>query len=154
MRTACVPRYRSRWPCAAALGSGASLDGIRARPEPAVWSALEYVVHLRAALGFYADRIRRTLAEDRPRLTAYGFGAACERDDYNGEEPNTAIAGLRSAANAVSHLLDGLTPAEWHRVAIGSEGDERTVLALADGPRTKPATTPATCAGPWRGHGS
>lgn len=67
-------------------------------PEPKVWSALEYVVHLRAALGFYADRIRRTLAEDRPRLTAYGFGAACERDNYNGEEPNTAIAGLRSAA--------------------------------------------------------
>ncbi|MET1000886.1 MAG: DinB family protein [Acidimicrobiia bacterium] len=116
---------------AAALASGASLDGVRARPEPAVWSALEYVVHLRAALGFYADRIRRTLAEDRPRLTAYGFGAACERDDYNGEEPNTAIAGLRSAANAVSDLLDGLTPALWDRVAIGSEGDERTVLALA-----------------------
>ena len=46
---------------------------MRARPDPDTWSALEYAAHLRDALRFYEDRIRRTLSEDRPQLEPYGF---------------------------------------------------------------------------------
>ena len=103
----------------------------RTRLAPDVWSALEYTVHLRAALDFYSERIQRTLAEDRPRLTAYGFAAACERDRYNDEDPVVAVEKLHRSSDDLQSLLATLTDAQWARIALGSDGDERTALTLA-----------------------
>ena len=103
----------------------------RRRPEPAVWSALEYTAHLRDALWFYDDRIRRTLVEDRPRLDAFGFADACEPLGYNGEVPAQTVEQLTEQANTLVDRFAALDVAQWARVAIGSDGDERTVLVLA-----------------------
>ena len=48
---------------------------LRTRPEPTVWSALEYAAHTRDAFTFYAERIERVLNEDRPQLTPFDFDA-------------------------------------------------------------------------------
>jgi hypothetical protein len=104
---------------------------VRTRPEPSVWSALEYVAHVRDALLFYEQRIRRVLAEDRPHLAAYGFDAACEARHYNHEIPADAAEAVGQAATSLADLLGSLREDAWGRVGIGSEGDERTVLVLA-----------------------
>ncbi len=107
------------------------ISAVRTRPEPGTWSALEYAAHLRDALQFYEDRIRRALIEDRPQLAAYDFADACERLEYNTGSPSRTAAELDVRAHALARLLAGLDTDQWSRVAIGSNGDERTVLTLA-----------------------
>ena len=103
---------------------------LRARPGPEVWSALEYATHVAVALDWYGRRIDRVVQEDRPRLDAYGFGPAADRDRYN-ERPVADAAGeVARAAEGLAARLEALTPEQWQRVGIGSEGDERTVLVL------------------------
>jgi len=109
--------------------NGAAL--IRTRPEPSVWSALEYTAHARDAMGFYADRVRRVVTEDRPQLEVFGFEAACEERRYAEEDPTETAAGLSRAADDLAELLGGLEEEQWSRIGIGSEGDDRTVLDLA-----------------------
>ena len=107
-------------------------DGlVRTRPEPTVWSALEYAVHMRDALDFYAQRISRVLTEDRPQMHAVGFDAACEERRYNEEDVARVVAQMSQVSTHLADLLDTLDDASWARIGIGSDGDERTVLTLA-----------------------
>jgi hypothetical protein len=105
---------------------------LRARPEPATWSALEYAAHVRDAFGFYADRIHRVVSEDQPRLEAFGFDAACEERRYNDEEPARVAEAIAVAADELSALLRSLPEDAWERVGIGSGGEVRTVRMLAE----------------------
>src|SRR5260370_41397309 len=41
---------------------------LRARPQPDVWSALEYAAHVRDVWSIFEGRARVTLTEDRPNL--------------------------------------------------------------------------------------
>jgi DinB superfamily len=107
------------------------IERLRRRPTPSTWSALEYAVHTAEALCFYEDRIARVLSEHRPRLAAYDFGRACDRDRYNERTLAAADAALGERARALAALLDQIQAAGWARVGIGSDGDERTVDTLA-----------------------
>ena len=104
---------------------------LRTRPEPSIWSPLEYAAHTRDVLAWYEERIRRVLTEDRPQLIAVGWSAATEERRYHREATSPVLAGLAEAATALCHLFESLSPGEWKRVGIGSEGDDRTVLILA-----------------------
>jgi hypothetical protein len=104
---------------------------IRARPEPLVWSPLEYAAHTRDVLAWCDERIRRVLTEDRPQLTAVGWSAATEERQYHREATSPVLVGLAEAATALCHLFESLSQGEWKRVGIGSEGDDRSVLMLA-----------------------
>lgn len=104
---------------------------IRTRPAPQVWSALEYTVHMRDVASFYLERIQRVLSEDRPTMTAADFAAMAESRHYNDESVEGVLVAFADIANSASALLKSLDDAQWDRVGIGSEGDERTVLVLA-----------------------
>lgn len=104
---------------------------LRTRPEPGVWSALEYAAHTRDAFAFYANRIERVVVEDRPQLTAFDFDAAAEDRAYNAEDPAVVSDALASIARALADRLDGLDASQWQRVGSGSAGDERSVRYLA-----------------------
>ena len=103
---------------------------LRTRPEPDVWSALEYAVHLGVALAWYGERVERVLTEERPTMAAYRFGPAADRDRYNERPIGEAADSIGAAAAALAERLEGLAPEQWERVGVGSEGDERTVLVL------------------------
>ena len=54
--------------------SGLTADQLRARPVPDRWSMLELVCHVADCEQFFADRMKRTAAMDRPLLIgADGF---------------------------------------------------------------------------------
>jgi hypothetical protein len=103
----------------------------RTRPAPGVWSPLEYTVHMAPALDFYTDRIELAVAYDRPQFTAFDFSAACDDERYNERDPNEALGALVEAADRLITRLETLTPSQWQRCGIGSDGDERTVKMLA-----------------------
>jgi hypothetical protein len=104
---------------------------LRTRPEPAVWSALEYAAHVRDVFAFYRDRVARALSEDRPQYVPLDPDAVCIERRYNDEDPAETVAGLAAAERELVALLDGLDEAQWARVGIGVDGDERTVRVLA-----------------------
>jgi hypothetical protein len=104
---------------------------LRTRPEPAVWSALEYAAHTRDAFAFYDDRITRVLSEDHPQLVRADFDILCEERHYIDEDPATVAEGLAGVGRALADRLDALDDAQWERVGIGVDGDTRTVLVLA-----------------------
>ena len=104
---------------------------LRARPEAAVWSALEYAAHTRDAVELYDQRIARVLTEDRPRLAPFDPDAACEERRYSEEVPGEVLAGFERVAAAAADRLEALDPRGWERVGVGSSGEDRTVLVLA-----------------------
>jgi hypothetical protein len=104
---------------------------VRERPAPDVWSALEYVVHVRDALGFYDDRIRRVVEEDRPQLERFDFGPAAGKK--NEEDPSEAAQAVAAISEQLASRLESLSSEQWDRVGLSSDGDggERTVRILA-----------------------
>ena len=114
-------RYR---PPLTRLLNGEDESVLRVRPAPEVWSALEVAAHVPDALGFYRDRIERVLADDRPQLASWDPDAI----DHRHAEVDTTLARLDGEAEALAAVLDG---ADWTRVGIGHDGDERDVLTLA-----------------------
>jgi hypothetical protein len=106
-------------------------DLIRVRPEPAVWSALEYTAHMRDVVDFYIGRIERVLHENRPTLPAVDFTSMAEIRRYRDEDVETALDALDRRATAASAQLGQLAAEDWSRVGLGSEGGERSVLTLA-----------------------
>jgi DinB family protein len=106
-------------------------DLIRVRPEPEVWSALEYTAHMRDVVDFYVGRIERVLHENRPTLPAVDFTSMAETCRYRDEDVETALDALDHRSTAASAQLGQLTAEDWSRVGLGSQGGERSVLSLA-----------------------
>ena len=96
-----------------------------------MWSALEYAVHVRDVIAFYADRIRRVLNEERPQMTGADFSSMPERRGYLAEDAAAIVEEIAKSSVAVADLLRALSTDQWDRVGIGMDGDERTLLVLA-----------------------
>lgn len=114
---------------------------LRTRPSPGVWSALEYVAHVRDAVGFYDERVRRVLAEDNPQLTApddprlsapKSWDDLCIERRYNEQDPATVLTALAESATAAAARFASLSPEQWQRTGLGIDGDERSVRLLAE----------------------
>lgn len=104
------------------------------RPAPEVWSALEYACHVRDVLAFYRDRVELVLTQDRPVMTAVGFGERPEESSYAGSDPAVVADALAAEADQLAGMLEGLDDAGWLRVGLSSDdtGAERTVRVLAE----------------------
>lgn len=108
---------------------------VRTRPEPDVWSALEYACHQRDVLTFYRERIERVLAsDDPPLLHAVAFGSLDEEQRYNDEDPTAVTEAITGEAERLADLLRELDDAEWERTGLSSDGTgaDRSVRVLAE----------------------
>lgn len=113
--------------------AGATDEDLRRRPSPGVWSALEYMAHTRDVVAFYAERISRTIREDRPRLTSPDWAEETDARQYNLEPPADVLDGIRVSSEELADLLVTLSNEDWHRPATGSTGEHRDVLMFARG---------------------
>lgn len=111
--------------------SDASDEKLRARPAQEVWSALEYTAHTRDGVDWYTDRIKRTLAEESPRLEGRDWERETEIRRYHEEATSDVLSGLAMTCEALANLLSSLSEEDLKRQAFGSEGDQRDVLMLA-----------------------
>ena len=111
--------------------SKASEEELRTRPAQEVWSALEYTAHARDGVSWYMDRIKRTLAEDSPRLQGRDWERETEIRRYHEEATSDVLSGLATACGDLANLLSSLSLEDLKRQAVGSEGDQRDVLLLA-----------------------
>lgn len=104
------------------LDSSASL--LRVRPEPAVWSAIEYAAHSRDITALHAFGIEQALTLDEPvyaQLTDDLIDAAAAT--YGDDDPKKVVSVLETEANRMASLAEGASAA-WNRGL--TIGDSRT----------------------------
>ena len=98
---------------------GESLDDlVRARPEPEVWSALEYACHMRDVLAVQRDRLAQAVAEDQPTFVPMGRDQRAIDGRYNEQDPAVVVDELAANAEAMADACLALSDAEWDRTGV------------------------------------
>ncbi|WP_432839114.1 DinB family protein [Dactylosporangium sp. CA-092794] len=113
-------------------GALAAAADVRRRPEPDVWSPLEYTCHFRDVLRWQRDRIELALRADAPEFVPMGRDELVITAAYNRQDPAAVVDGLAAAADLLATAFAALGPAELARVGRypWPEPVERTLLWL------------------------
>lgn len=91
------------------------------KPKPERWSVSEILAHLAALEQVYAERVRRIMAEDSPRLAKYDLDGAKARQEYSRGSADENLEHFTRLRRASLALLAGLPPSARARTAIHSE---------------------------------
>ena len=112
--------------------SGAEL---RRRPEPSVWSAIEYAAHSRDVTALHAFGVEQALTGDEPAYPAIDgddlIDAAAQT--YGDADAGEVVDALDAAATRVARLAESAGTATWSRgITIGdARSDVRRMLEHA-----------------------
>lgn len=126
-----VARLREAWDAALAAWP-ALLAGpeAEARPEPTVWSPLEYGSHARDMIRALAVRIASMVEQEDPEFANWdGDLANVLRRDW-AADPAELIRDIDRAGREAAAVLDRLGEADWDRAGHRGDGVGFTVLSL------------------------
>ena len=112
-------------------GAGSAAPDVAARPQPTVWSALEYGCHVRDVHRIFNDRVQLMLTEDEPRFPNWDQDATAIEDDYGSQDPAVVAAELMEAAATVADTYTHVSADAWSRRGLRSNGSEFTVASIA-----------------------
>ena len=121
-------RYRA--PLTRMLPGEDADDLLRRRPAPGVWSPLEYAAHVRDVFGWYDERVKRSLVEDRPSFEGDDHEEVAEAERYNQQDPAAVADALAANADRLADTLEAVPDDGWDRVHL-RRGQERSVLLVA-----------------------
>jgi hypothetical protein len=99
---------------------------LRTKPDPAVWSSLEYVVHFRDVVRYHGALMNRALTEDRPALGAPDPDAVARSASYNDADPDEVLDSLDQQTARFASRARSLSEQELDCGVIRA-GDEITV---------------------------
>jgi hypothetical protein len=108
-----------------------SSPAVAARPEPTVWSPLEYGAHVRDVYRLFDARIALMLVEDEPTFANWDQDETAVAERYAEADPELVADELEAAALAFTTRVRGLTPDQWRRRGRRSDGSEFTVATLS-----------------------
>lgn len=105
----------------------------RSRPDPEVWSPLEYGCHLRDVLLVQRERVLAARRVNGADCAPMGREERVDHDGYNEQEPADVIRQLSDAATLFSNVLARLTADDWDRTVVYNypETYERSLRWLA-----------------------
>lgn len=115
-----------RW--VAAIGE---LSDPATRPDPLVWSPLEYACHVRDVLALARYRTGLMVDEDRPVFANWDQDATAVGDDYASQDVNEVGARIEQNAAAFSAYLASLPDEAWPRAGQRSDGAGFTVESFS-----------------------
>ena len=107
-----------------------SSPAVTQRPEPAVWSPLEYGAHVRDVFELFDSRLALMVSEDHPRFPNWDQNETAIRERYGEQDPEVVAEELEAAALTMVDRIRALTPADVERTGVRSNGDEFTVQTL------------------------
>lgn len=111
----------------AALVDGLDESALRTPEAPGKWSMAGVVQHLADSELVWAYRLRRVLADDRPRLTGFDQDLWAHRLDYASADPGMALGVLRTVRPANLALLRRAGPEDLERVGVHAERGEESL---------------------------
>lgn len=85
------------------------------RPEPVVWSPLEYLCHVRDVLLVQRDRAVLALVEDRPSFARMHRDERVSLCKYDAHPVAEVLGQLAMAGELCATVFDGLEPSAWIR---------------------------------------
>jgi hypothetical protein len=103
---------------------------VRDRPQPSVWSPLEYACHVRDVCRVFEDRVRLMLDQDDPQFANWNQDETALAERYGSQDPATVAAELREAAARTSTAFASVGDGQWARRGVRSNGTTFTVLTL------------------------
>jgi DinB superfamily len=90
----------------------------RLRPEPDVWSALEYSCHVRDVFLAQRERILLALVEVHPLFVSMYREQRCVLDGYAAQNPHEVAAQLAMAGAMLTSLLSRLSVEQLGRTCV------------------------------------
>ncbi len=92
------------------------------RPEPTIWSPLEYACHVRDVLVLYDRRLHLMLDEEDPQFDNWDQDETAVDQDYGSQQPGVVLDEIEAAGDTlVSSLLD-VGDDQWERPGRRSDG--------------------------------
>jgi len=101
--------------------AGMTGEQLRSRPVAGKWSTLEVVCHIADCEQLFADRMKRTVAMDRPlllRADGFRYPEALRHQEHDLEQELDLLAVTR---RQMARTLRLVAPDAWHRTAVHSE---------------------------------
>ena len=100
---------------------------VRRRPQPDVWSPLEYACHVRDVFVLFDRRLGLMLDEDDPLFANWDQDQTAVAERYHEQDPATVAVELQAAAEAVAASFAAVRPEQWDRRGRRSDGAVFTV---------------------------
>lgn len=116
---------------AAAFGVVLGRPGAGERPQPGVWSPLEYACHVRDVCRVFNERLHLMLIEDDPLFPNWDQDATALSSRYWAQRPQVVAAELAGAAETIARSFANVGVDEWTRPGRRSNGSAFTVDSLA-----------------------
>ncbi|MFV0462851.1 MAG: DinB family protein [Nostocoides sp.] len=104
--------------------------GVRNRPQPQIWSPLEYACHVRDVCRVFDARLALLLDEDDPLFANWDQDEAAIRDHYDQAVPEQVAAEISAAAAALAAAYAAVDGPTWGRRGRRSNGSTFTVATL------------------------
>ncbi|MCC9605574.1 DinB family protein [Blastopirellula sp. JC732] len=101
--------------------AGMTEEEIAAKPVDDMWSTLEVVCHLADCEQFYADRMKRTAATDRPELIEVDGFRYNDAMDYQHHDLEEELLLIEATRRQMARTLRLLPRDAWNREATLSE---------------------------------
>ena len=101
--------------------AGMTVEQLRSRPVAGRWSTLEVVCHLADAEQFFADRLKRTAAMDRPLLLGADGPRYPEPLRYQEHDLQQELDLVAATRRQAARTLRLVAPDAWRRTAVHSE---------------------------------
>lgn len=97
------------------------------RPEPEVWSALEYGCHVRDVHRLFRMRLGLMLNEDDPLFANWDQDVTAVESRYDLADRDAVVGDLASDGELLASAFDAVADDEWSRVGRRSDGAVFTI---------------------------
>jgi hypothetical protein len=102
-------------------------DDVRRRPQPDVWSPLEYACHVRDVFVLFDRRLHLMLDEDDPTFANWDQDETALAERYWAQDPRVVAGELAAAGDTVAASFAAVDGAQWQRRGRRSDGAVFTV---------------------------
>ncbi len=113
------------------IGRALLEPGATDRPQPAVWSRLEYGCHVRDVCELFAHRLHRMLTEDDPLFDNWDQDTTALERHYSAQRPEPVSEQIETAAARIAGDFAAVAVDQWSRPGRRSDGSLFTVDTFA-----------------------
>jgi DinB family protein len=106
---------------------GLTSEDLTCFPIPGKWSIQQVVIHLMDSDLIACDRMKRTIAEDKPTLIGYDESKFVANLAYDKQSAEDAVTILDLNRKQFAKVLRTLPPAAWDRVGMHNERGPTTL---------------------------